>query len=154
MRKRRLIACLVLMGMIAVPVIANAASNQVEVRHTIEVLGSYDHGCKHEGGWMKRAWRNDPDFDQGPEADPHYPGRMWDFRCKVPPTSVVTQTQTVVVTVPGGTQTVVVPGPTVTQTVTVTPSTTPSPCDDPDSNGDANSNNHNGNGEDGDGDCD
>lgn len=147
--RKRLLGGFVVLAMVGAPIMANAIGSR-EARHTIEVLDGYHHGCKTTGGWMKRAWRHDPDADGGPEADPNYPGRMWDFRCKVPAASDVPGgIPTATVTLPGAT--VTVPGPTVTQTVTVTAS--PS-CSDPDSNGDEHSNNHNGNGDDGDEDCD
>jgi len=112
MWKRRLIAASIMVGLFAVPVVALARTEAPGgVRHTVEWHGQYD-GCRWTGGWAQRVWRHDG-TQPGPERDPNYPGKMWDFRCKRP---VATVTQTVVVTVPGGGS---------TQTVTVTPTPTP-----------------------------
>jgi len=116
MWKRRFIASIVTVGMFAIPVVALAKTEAPGgVRHTIEVHGQYQ-GCKWTGGWAQRVWKH-TGTEPGPEADPNYPGKLWDFRCKLP---IVPATVTV-------TQTVSVPVPPATVTVTVTPSQTPSP---------------------------
>jgi len=128
MWRRRLIAASIMVGMFAVPMVALAKTEAPDgVRHTIEVHGQYD-GCKWTQGWAHRVFKHEPD-GPGPEQDPNYVGKMWDFKCRLP--IVATVTQTVVVTVPGGgsTQTVTVtPTPTPTQTET---QTTPPPTCEP-----------------------
>lgn len=122
MLKRRLIALGVMVSMVGVPVVALARTEAPGgVRHTVEWHGVYK-GCKATEGWAQRVWKH-TGTGPGPEADPNYPGRVWDFRCKLPVT--VTVTQTVGVPVPPATVTV-------TSTPTTTPTTTPPPdeCDD------------------------
>lgn len=112
---RRLIAASIMIGMFAVPVVALARTEAPGgVRHTIEVHGQYQ-GCRWTGGWAQRVWRH-AGTAPGPERDPNYVGKLWDFRCKRP---FITQTVTATVTVPGG------GGSTHTVTVTPSPSTSP-----------------------------
>ena len=129
MWKRRTIATLVMVGMFAIPAVALSKTEAPGgTRHTIEVHGQYQ-GCKWTGGWAQRVWKH-TGTGPGPQRDPNYVGKLWDFRCKRP----VIETVTATVTAPGPTTTQTVTS-TATVTVTSTPSGPPPSCQ-PDSRND------------------